>query len=122
MSHIVTITTEVRDPEAVAAACRRLGLPEPAQGTATLFEGQATGLLVKLPGWLYPVVCDTATGAVRFDNYDGRWGDPKQVDRLLQAYAVERALIEARKRGHHVVEQSLADGSIKLTIEVGGVA
>ena len=60
MSHIVTIATEIRDPDAAAAACRRLGLPGPVQGTAALFEGQATGLLVKLPGWLYPVVCDTA--------------------------------------------------------------
>ena len=34
MSHIVTIRTEVRDPAAVAAACRRLGLPEPVHGTA----------------------------------------------------------------------------------------
>jgi hypothetical protein len=50
MSHIVTIATEVRDPDAVVAACRRLGLPEPVQGTASLFEGQATGLLVRLPG------------------------------------------------------------------------
>jgi hypothetical protein len=58
MSQIVTIATEVRDPDAVAAACRRLGLPEPVQGTARLFEGQATGLLVKLPDWLYPVVCE----------------------------------------------------------------
>jgi hypothetical protein len=122
MSHIVTIATEVRDPDAVAAACRRLGLAEPVQGTATLFEGQATGLLVKLPGWLYPVVCDTSTGQVRFDNYNQSWGRQEELDRLLQAYAVERARIEARKRGHSVVEQSLADGSIKLTIEVGGVA
>ena len=62
MSHIVTITTEVRDPAAIAAACRRLGLPEPVQGTARLFEGEATGLLVTLPGWLYPCVCNPATG------------------------------------------------------------
>ena len=55
MSHIVSIKTEVRDPLAVAAACRRLGLPEPVHGTAKLFEGEATGLLVRLPGWLYPV-------------------------------------------------------------------
>ena len=122
MSHIVTITTEVRAPVAVAAACRRLGLAEPVQGTAHLFEGQATGLLVKLPGWLYPVVCDTATGQVRFDNYNGSWGKPAELDRLLQAYAVEKARLEAVKRGHSVVEQSLADGSIKLTISVGGVA
>jgi hypothetical protein len=122
VSHIVTIATEVRDPDAVAAACRRIGLPEPVHGTATLFEGQATGLLVKLPGWLYPVVCDTATGSVRFDNYNQAWGKQEQLDRLLQAYAVEKARIEARKRGHHVVEKSLADGSIEVTIRLGGGA
>lgn len=122
MSHIVTIATEVRDPNAVAAACRRLALPEPVHGTATLFEGNATGLLVRLPGWLYPVVCDTATGSLRFDNYGGRWGRQEQLDRLIQAYAVERTRIEARKGGHHVVEQALADGSIQLTIQVGGAA
>jgi hypothetical protein len=122
MSHIVTISTEVRDPVAVVAACRRLGLAEPVQGTASLFEGQATGLLVRLPGWLYPVVCDTGSGQVRFDNYNGSWGKQEELDRLLQAYAVEKARIEAIKRGHSVVEQALADGSIKLTISVGGAA
>ena len=62
MSHIVTIEAEARDPAAVAAACRRLGLPEPVTGTAKLFEGEAAGLLVRLPGWLYPAVVEAATG------------------------------------------------------------
>ena len=62
MSHIVTIATEVRDPNAVAAACRRLGLPEPVHGTTQLFAGSATGLIVKLADWLYPLVIDTAAG------------------------------------------------------------
>ena len=122
MSHIVTIATEVRDPDAVAAACRRLGLPEPVQGTATLFEGRATGLLVKLPGWLYPVVCDTATGSLRYDNYNESWGRQEHLGRFLQAYAIERARTEARKSGHQIVEQSLADGAIKLSIQVGGAS
>lgn len=122
MSHIVTIKTEVRDPEAVAAACRRLGLPEPAHGTAQMFEGQATGLLVRLSDWLYPVVCDTTTGELRYDNYGGAWGRAEHLDRFVQAYAVERAKIEARRRGHSVVEQTLADGSIKLTVTVGGAS
>ena len=122
MSHIVTIQTEVRDPTAVAAACRRLGLPEPVQGTTTLFSGEATGLLIKLPGWLYPVVIDTASGTVKFDNYSGSWGDQEHLDRFMHSYAVEKARIEARKRGHSVVEQALADGSIKLTVQVGGAA
>lgn len=122
MSHIVEIRTEVRDPVAVAAACRRLGLPEPEPGTARLFEGEAAGLLVRLPGWLYPAVVDLATGAVRYDNYGGAWGDPAHLDRFLQRYAVEKASLEARRRGHSVLEQPLPDGSIKLTIGVGGGA
>jgi hypothetical protein len=92
MSHIVTIRTEVRDPLAVAAACRRLGLPEPAHGTARLFEGEATGLLVKLPGWLYAAVVDTATGRVRFDNYGGAWGPQEHMDKFLQMYAIEKLI------------------------------
>jgi hypothetical protein len=122
LSHIVTVKTVVRDQTAVAAACRRLALPEPVHGTAALFGGQATGLLVRLPDWLYPVVIDTTTGQARYDNYGGAWGDERQLHRLLQAYAVERARIEARKKSYVTTEQSLADGSIALDIEVGGAA
>ena len=122
MSHIVEVKTECRDPVAVAAACRRLGLPEPAPGTATLFSGQASGLLVKLPGWLYPAVVDTASGSVRYDNYGGVWGEPSELGRFLQAYAVAKATAEAKRRGHAIVEQTLPDGSIRLSIAVGGAA
>ena len=122
MSHIVSIKTEVRDPQAVAAACRRLGLPEPVHGTASLFSGEATGLLVRLPDWLYAAVVDTATGQVRYDNYGGEWGPQEHLDKFLQAYALEKARLEARKRGHSVVEQALPDGSVKLTISVGGAS
>ena len=120
MSHIVSIKAEIRDAASVRAACRRLGLSEPEHGTVKLFSGEATGLAVKLPDWQYPVVCDTASGQVRYDNFNGRWGDQQHLDKFMQAYAVERAKLEARKKGHSVVEQSLTDGSIKLLINVGG--
>ncbi|HEY1600918.1 MAG TPA: DUF1257 domain-containing protein [Pirellulales bacterium] len=122
MSHVVQIQTEVRDAVAMRAACQRLGLTQPTQRTVRLFSAQATGLAVELPGWRYPVVCNLTSGQLNFDNYGGRWGDQNQLDRLLQAYACEKAKIEARKRGHSVTEQSLADGSIKLTIQVAGGA
>jgi len=122
MSHIVSIKCKLTDPAALSAACRRLGLEEPVQGTATLFSAQATGMIVKLPGWLYPVVADTASGEVKFDNYNQAWGKQEELDKLLQAYAVEKAKAEARRVGHSVTEQSLSDGSIKLTIQVGGAA
>ena len=122
MSHIVQIKTEVCDEVAVAAACRRLGLAQPRQGAVTLFQTEVVGLLVDLPGWIYPAVVDLKSGAIRYDNYEGRWGDVKEIGRFLQAYAVEKGTIEARKRGHLVREQPLADGSIKLVISVGGAA
>ena len=96
MSHIVQIKTEVRDAVAVQEACQRLGL--------------------------YPAVFDTRSGQVRFDNYGGRWGEQVQLDRFLQAYAVEKATLEARRKGHTVTEQTLDNGSIKLTVTVGGAA
>ncbi len=119
MSHVVTIAAKIRDPVALAAACVRLGLSQPTQGTAQLFSGSATGLIVQFPGWHYPAVIEPATGEVRYDNFAGNWGDQKELDKLLQAYAVEKSRIECRRSGHTMTEQTLADGSIKLTIQVG---
>jgi len=74
---------------------------------------------VQLPGWQFPAVIDTLTGTVRYDNFEGRWGEKAHLDRFLQAYAVERCRIEARKKGLQVSEQTLADGSIRLSISEG---
>jgi hypothetical protein len=120
MSHIVQIQTEVRDATAIAAACRRLELAGPTVGTAKLFEGEASGVLVKLKGWAYPLVVDTTRGTLKYDNFEGVWGDAKELDRFLQAYAVEKTTIETRRRGHSVKEWTLDDGSIRLAISVGG--
>ena len=122
MSHIVTIETEIRDASAIRAACNRLRLPEPVFGETSLFSSSKTGWAVQLPDWRYPVVCDVATGKVDFDNYGGRWGEQKDLDRFRQGYAVEKAKIEARKRGHCVSEQQLDDGSIKVVVKLGGAA
>jgi len=121
LSHVVTIKTEVHDHSAVSAACRRLELPPPILGTAQLFSGEAAGLIVRLTDWTYPVVIDTTTG--RFATITTMApGATRATWRFLQIYAVEKARIEARKKGHQFTEQSLADGSIKLTIRVGGGA
>ena len=73
MSHVVQIQARTHDPAALTSACRRLGLAEPVQGTAQLYDGQATGLLVQLPGWQYPAVINTLTGTINYDNFEGRW-------------------------------------------------
>ena len=122
MSHVVEIKTEVRDEQAVRAACVRLQLTPPEHKTVTLFSATAAGLCLQLPGWNYPVVCNLQTGQVQYDNYGGHWGEQVHLNKFLQAYAVEKAKIEARKKGHSVTETALQDGSIRVTVKVGGAA
>jgi hypothetical protein len=122
LSHIVQITTEVRDEQAVRAACVRLQLTTPETKTVRLFNATATGLCVQLPAWNYPVVCNLQTGQLSYDNYGGHWGEQARLNEFLQAYAVEKAKIEARKKGHSVSETRLHDGSIRVTVKVGGAA
>ena len=122
MSHIVEIKTEIRDEAAVKAACSRLHLPHPARGTFQLYSSTETGLGIELPHWKYPVVANTDTGELRYDNYEGRWGSQESLDQLLQMYSVAKTKLEARKKGHTVTEQRLDGGSIKLTVNVGGAA
>jgi hypothetical protein len=122
VSHIVSIQAQVKDAAAVRAACKRLGLAGPVQGTVKLFSGEATGLAVQLRDWVYPIVADLASGQLKFDDFGGRWGAREHLDAFMQTYAVCKATVEARRRGHAVREQTLADGSIKLTIQVAGGA
>ena len=122
VSHIVTIQVEVRDFDAIRSACRRLSLKEPVQGKATLFETEVEGILVELPDWVFPVVCVLETGEVKYDHFGGTWGYEKHLDRFVQTYCIEKATIEARKKGYSVVEQNMVDGSVKLTINIGGAA
>lgn len=120
MSHIVTIQTTIRDLEAIRLATRRLKLSEPTYGKFRLFNESKTGWSIELRDWRYPVVANLESGRLDFDNYGGRWGRQQELDQFLQRYAVEAAVLQARKQGHTTTEQTLADGSIKLLIQVGG--
>jgi hypothetical protein len=68
------------------------------------------------------VVANLATGQLQYDNYQGTWGRQEELNRFLQGYTVEKAKIEARKKGHSVSETRLQDGSIRVTVRVGGAA
>ena len=119
MSHIVQIQTEIRSEAAVQAACKKLQLPPAKRGTFELYNSTETGLGIELPKWRYPVVANLESGDLRFDHYEGRWGEQVHLDQFLQRYCVEAATIAARKEGHSVSEQRLDDGSVKVTVHVG---
>lgn len=120
MSHIVTIKTQLKDPKAIEAACHRMNLAAPVIAKQTFALGDREGITVKLHNWLHPIIIDQKTGDVHYDNYEGRWGDIKYLHKFLQTYAVEKAKIEAWRKGYTAREEHLEDGSIKVHINVPG--
>jgi hypothetical protein len=122
MSHVVTITCEIRDNIALELACSRIGAALPQMRSTRLFGVEATGYCVQLLGWRYPIVCNVQSGQLQYDNFKGRWGDEEQLHQLLQAYAAEKVKLEARRQGQTITETTLPDGSLKLTIQLGGAA
>ena len=117
MSHTVTIKTKITDLAAIQSACNRLKLPQPAKGEIKLFDRVAQGIGVQLDGWRFPV-CIEADGNLLYDNFSGFWGVPEKLDQFQQAYAVEKAKLEARKQGYTCQESVLADGSVRLSVMV----
>lgn len=102
MSHNIKVNAELKDRDALIAACQREEI-RMEEGTHQLFSGSEKGLGVWLPGWRYPAVVKE-DGSVVFDNYNGRWGDMEQMNRLKAIYGVEFAKCKARMQGYSVTE------------------
>ncbi len=117
MSHTMNIKTEMRDKEALLAACERLGT-RMEEGTFSLYASREKGLGVFLSDWSLPVVVKE-DGTISYDNYDGEWGNITELDRLKDAYGLEKAAMEARKQGYSVFETTDEQGHLQLRIRVG---
>lgn len=115
MSHTTTVELEIRSLSALRTACNELGYSMTEDTDVTLYDGQRfRGTKVEIPGWNYPIVI--SQGKVHYDNYEGRWGDPKKLDALRQRYAVNVQKETARARGYRVKEERVG-GKVKLVLE-----
>ena len=121
MSHFATIQTQVRDIHALIAACNEMGFPVSSNAEARGFSHnkQKGDFVVRLKGPYDVAVNRNPDGAygLTTDWWDGHVEKEvgKDYGKLLQLYAVHKATIEARKKGHLVRRQQVND-SIKLTI------
>lgn len=98
----MNIEIELHDRAALEAACERLGV-KMIEGIHRLYQTVEEGIGVCLPGWRYPVVIKN-DGTVSYDNYGGQWGNISELNKLRAYYGVEKAKIEARKKGYSVYE------------------
>jgi hypothetical protein len=122
MSHFTTIKTQIKDTEALRSACTELGLALEENTQARGYAGnQLKGdhvirlkgpydiALNRQPDSSFGLTADLWNGHVEAEvgpNYG----------RLMQLYAVHKAIREARKKGHLVKRSQQQDGAIKLTI------
>jgi hypothetical protein len=122
MSHFTTISTQIKDIEALREACAELGLEllQSAEARGYGSNLQRGEFVIRLKG-PYDVALNRQTDAsygLSTDWWDGHV--EKEVGsnygRLLQLYAVHKTAREARKRGLTVQRTLRTDGSIKLTI------
>jgi len=123
MSHISKIELEVRDFEVLGAACKRLKL-ELVKGRKTFkWYGKAAGCdhAIRVPGADYEIGVRKAGGLYELncDYYDPHIEKAigKQGGLLKQAYAVQKAKVEARKKGYSVMERQTRTG-IRLHVRI----
>ena len=126
MSHFATIETQIKDIEALKAACAELGL-NVVQNSQARGYGDKTHhgeYVIMLKGPFDIALNRQANGTFQLI---ADWWDEhveKEVGtkfgRLLQLYGVHKATAEARRKGYMVSRGILKNGAIKLAI-TGGV-
>lgn len=138
MSHLTTVSTTFRDPEAIKAAAKALGVEVVANAKARFYSGLSgdCDLVLKLKGrydlglrrndkGTYEFICDEELigGRHGTDGY-GR-GDPgraligEEGKRLKQEYAFQVLAAEARRKGRTIRRENLANGAVRVVMQGG---
>lgn len=122
MSKVVKLNLNITKLDLLLKAAAEQQLTVEQNVTVHLFSATVHGLAIHLPGWRYPVVVD-ANGQLHYDNYNGHWGDAAKLTELVQAYSREVVLDTMRQQGFEYplyTEEEEADGTLVLTVTVGG--
>ena len=97
-SHTTTIKAEFRDHDRLGGAVVALGGKVLGMGTHKLYSESKTGFGFTLPGWSYPICCQS-DGTLAFDNFQGRWGNVADLERLKGEYVIHTAEQSAMAQG-----------------------
>jgi len=130
MSHVATVKIEIKDLDALDAACRELGLELVRdQKTHRYYSGNQAPCehAIRIPGaadaWEIGIIKapDGRAGfELAWDSFAGGGGMVEKVGRdcakLKQQYAKHIAIRHAQRNGYRIQQQARADGSIQLVM------
>ena len=121
MSHQVTIQTKISDPRALALACEELGLMLSENDQQRTYSGkQKAELVIKCKG-PYDIAATKGADGNYVLSTDW-WGGHvekevgKNYGKLVQAYGVNKATLEAKKKGYFVTRTVNTQGQPRLVI------
>ena len=126
MSHFTTIQTQIRDVEALEAACTELGVELLRNSEARGFANSSRHgqLVVRLKG-PYDIAANRAGEAPENAPYElatDWWNGHVEAEvgpnygRLLQLYGVHKTMQEASRKRLRVTRHQETDGSIRITL------
>ncbi len=121
MSHYTTIQTQIKNVDALKAACAELNLPMEANALARGYAQPLKGEhVIRLKG-PYDIAVNPqpdGTHSLTTDWWNGHV--EREVGngfgKLLQLYGVHQATLTARRRGYLVQRKPQANGAIKLVL------
>ena len=98
-SHTMTVKVELSNREAFKRAVESMGGNVGGIGRHTMFDGtKVDGRAFNLPGWKMDLILTDKNG-LKFDDYNGRWGNPADVGKLENAYGIAAAEMAAETLG-----------------------
>ncbi len=122
MSHFTEIKTQIKDIEALRAACQEIGLTLLQNTEARgYYENRTKGdYVVQLKG-PYDIALNQqpdGTFGLAADLWQGHVEEEvgKGYGKLLQLYGVHKATLEARKKGLSVLRRQQQNAAIKLVL------
>jgi len=83
----------------------------------TVWTRRFKGRAIRLPGWQHPIVWDG--NQLIFDHYNGKWGNPKDIDTLMGKYVKAAAAAVADELSW--TRQVNEDGTVTIYHPSGGV-
>lgn len=99
MSHSQTIKVLVNNKEALELTAKEMNAKSfsTEETEVKMYDGTYRGMFVHFKNWNYPVVI--ANGDLRYDSYNGAWGNERDLKQFRQAYAANVVIVEGQREG-----------------------
>lgn len=93
-SHTLKVETKFTNQSALEAAAKECGAQYLGKGKHRLFDGEYSGIAIKLKDWKYPIII-TENGSIMYDNYNSMWGKTEELEKFRRSYIQNLAKIIA---------------------------